>query len=182
MNIQESYLARLYATAFFNIYGKALTFDNYSHLIESRHFLLQNPDYLFIYKLPRHFILVKKQIVNKFFGQFVLPSIFYKLTDLLLEKDRLSLLPLVLKYIEIKYREYNNLTSAVISSSCPLAKKEQEGIEEILNHVSGKKPLATYNIDKNLIGGIRIQSDTLMWEYSIAKQLRTIEKELYRGD
>lgn len=182
MNIQESRLAQLYATAFLNIYCTSITEDIYNKLIKTRLFLLENPDYLFIYKLPRHFNLVKKQIINKLLEQFDLPAIFYKLTELLLETDRLALLPLVLHHILLGYEERNYLMPTVITSSSSISEKQARIIQDVIKQVSGKKILPKYRIDTKLIAGIRIQSNTLLWEYSVAKQLRIIEKEIHRGD
>ena len=39
--------------------------------------------------------------------------------------------------------------------------------------------LYAYSIDTDLIAGVRIQSDTLLWEYSIDKQLRKLAR-VYR--
>lgn len=64
--------------------------------------------------------------------------------------------------------------SITVASSCELLDEQRKSIESfIARHVSGKKSY-TYTVDPSLIAGVRIYSDTILWEVSIEKQLRDL--------
>ncbi len=67
-----------------------------------------------------------------------------------------------------------------MSSRSPLDEKSMHGIKIFLQNKTGATVLARFCTDSNLIAGIRMQSDELQWEHSIAKQLKQIRARLAR--
>jgi F0F1-type ATP synthase delta subunit len=51
-----------------------------------------------------------------------------------------------------------------------------------LEKKSDKKIRAVSKVDKRLIAGIRVQSATILWEYSIMKKLRDAQQVVLNGN
>jgi len=64
-----------------------------------------------------------------------------------------------------------------ITSSHHLDISDLEIIEKFLAFKTGKKIISHHNLNKKLIAGIRLESNTLLWEYSIYKQCETLRKQ-----
>jgi F0F1-type ATP synthase delta subunit len=182
MNAQEFYLARLYATAFFNTHGAAFSFSEYQALEEEGLFLIRHPYALFVFKLPALFDGVKISLLKSFFEEKKLSTLFQPLTDLLLKHQRLFLLPGIIKQLQVLYRERKHIEVFSIKTSHALTNEQRDLLKKILEHKTNSHILTHHRCDSRLIAGIRMQSDTLLWEYSIAKQLRTIERDLCYGN
>ena len=61
-----------------------------------------------------------------------------------------------------------------------LSMNDKEQIEQFLVRATGHTNIYKYKVDNALIAGVRLQSETLLWEHSIAKQLRQLEISLER--
>ncbi len=182
MNREELYLARLYATAFMNTIHNNLSSQEYDRIERASNFLRTHTNYLFIFKLPLNFNVFKKRVLHDFLQQFDLALLLHRLTDVLVHSQRLFLLRGVLVYIEKLYKDHNHIVNLKITSSHQLKDKQITSLKKIFEIKNNATNVVDYTIDKRLIAGIRMQSNTLLWEHSIAKQLRTIEKDLYYGD
>ena len=69
----------------------------------------------------------------------------------------------------------NKIARVKISSSHDITQQDLDAIERFLVNQTGLSIIYTYAIDKKLIAGIRLQSNTLLWECSINKQLTQIK-------
>ena len=177
MNIQESILSRKYATAFLNLFIDKLSLADYNTIVRTAAFLQEEPRLVSYFKLPRVDV-VKKKVITVLFKEFKLPSILKKLTDLLMRDQRLFLLGQVLKSMEQLYRQRKEIMAFEVSSSYKLTEKQLETITDLLVTKTGKRIEYEYEVDNALIAGIRLQSDTLLWEYSIARQLAEAQRLL----
>ena len=177
MNIQEVILSRKYATAFLNLFIDKLSVTDYDTIVRAAVFLKEEPRLVSYFKLPR-VDAVKKKVIDRLFKEFKLPLILKKLTDLLMRDQRLFLLPQVLKSMEQLYRQRKGIMAFKVSSSYTLTKKQLENIEDLLATKTGKHIEYEHKVDNGLIAGIRLQSDTVLWEYSIARQLSEAQRLL----
>ena len=65
-----------------------------------------------------------------------------------------------------------------VLSAHDLDKKELTTIQHFLEEKTKKTIIYNHKINKDLIAGIRLLSNTLLWEHSIAQQLRDAEQLL----
>jgi F-type H+-transporting ATPase subunit delta len=170
MNMQEIVLSRKYAEAFINLFIDKLTVTDYHNTIRAAQFLKEDNQLVACFKLPQ-IDEVKKKVIDAFFEEFQLPFILKKLTDLLLHDQRLFLLPQVFENLIEFYRQRKGIMAFKVKSSDELTPNQLEVIIIALAAKTRKQIEYDYKIDKALIAGLRLQSNSLLWERSVAQQL-----------
>lgn len=177
MTIDAIPLARKYATAFLNVFIDTISIQDYCALEALKTFLTEHADLIAILKLNVISREKKIQYIEMLFEQSGLPASSYKkLVALLADDQRLYLIVDVVKQIELLYRMRRNIEEFAIHSSHKLAKEQLEQIKNFLSQKINKHIIYKYQYNKRLIAGIRLQSDVLLWEYSIARQLRDLQR------
>lgn len=169
MNSKVTIVAKKYAQAFANIFLDTLSLQDYDNMQMAAANI--NKQVLFFLRLPVLDSSVKKNALNTLSKRFKLPSSVQRLLHVLLHDNRLFLICDVLRYICSLYRQYKHISEFAIISSHPLTKDKIEVIKHFLVQMTRQNIMYTYKIDKELIAGIRLQSDTFLWEYSIRQRL-----------
>lgn len=176
----ENILAKKYATAFLNLYMDTIDTNYYHALkkvilygkkIERVFFLLQTPTIT-----PQD----KQKLINSFIEQFSLPTTLISLTTLLLKQQRIILLPLIFQQIIRLYEQRKKIMPFTFFASYPLTEDKVIAIKQFLEKHTHNYIIGHQKIKPSLIGGIRLQSDFYVWEYSIAKQLRTLRNQVIK--
>ncbi len=174
MNLQQRALARKYAQAYMKLFGAQLTPQTVAQLSaliteyaadKSRFF------YLDLSSFPAQF---KTDLFLKVCDQFALRDTLSRLAVVLAQQGRLGLVMQVIQAIIALYQEEQNLVQVVMTSAHPLSADERAVVQKFLQQTTGKKIQIQDKIDPNLIAGIRLQSDTFLFEHSVAKQLRAL--------
>jgi F-type H+-transporting ATPase subunit delta len=168
-------LARRYAQAFLTVYGHELTVEVVDRMRELSRFLLRHNRILFFLTIPTIDGAVKQRGLTLLCERFELPASIKQLTGLLLESKRALLLGTVLRFIDSLYKKEHAILSFDISSAHPLSETNKEFFWQFLKKQLHKTIICTYRVDKSLIAGVRICSDTYLWEHSVAKQLRSVQ-------
>jgi len=70
-----------------------------------------------------------------------------------------------------------NLGEHDLTARVKIDNQNLETIKKFLAHKTEKKIISDYKIDKSIVAGIRLQSSTLLWEYSVYKQCETLRKQ-----
>lgn len=170
-------IAKRYARAFLNVFSLSPT--DVQKLNNAIIFLRQHPEIATFLKIPLLDSHIKREALKESVIQkFDLPSSFDLIVELLIHKKRSELLLQVLEQIKKDYQEQQNIKLFTISSSIELSDAQKKELEQYLINTTNATIDARYTIDKKLIAGIRMQSDELQWEYSIAKQLKKIRASL----
>ena len=180
MNAPQYTVARKYAQAFLNVFADTISQDDFEHIEAAALFFKKQPSLLFFLKWPALGVAVKVEALNKVLQKFGLPDSFNKLVDLLAQDKRTFLIAEVLSQISKQYKKSHKLGVFNISSAHQLNEQELTTIKEFLAKLTGLDIIYNYTIDKKLIAGIRLQSDTYLWEYSIANQLNQLKLSLIR--
>ena len=180
MMVLESTLAKKYAVAFFRIYRpdephmKALT--------TLRNYLSSNKVFKAILNLPSLSRKEKEKIVDHVAAKLQLPKCIIKLIKVLLQHKRIELIDEVVNKVFFLHKKRERKFHFAVSTSHELTPAEQEAVTSFIKTLVPNHIVTTFTIDPTLISGIKIKSDTLLLERSIAKQLRNIEKNLVRQD
>ena len=174
--MQESVIPKKYATAFLNLYIEKLAPDFIKRLDKLIELMRGRHEALFYVKLSCIDDTIKKDILNKLFERFELEKEFRQLINVLAEHKRLFMMYQVLISMRQLYKQRKNIIECTITSSHTLSPQMLEHVQQFFEKKSGNKQVL-YNSykDKALIAGIRIQSDTFLWEHSIAKQLEALK-------
>lgn len=163
-----------YAQAFFAVFGDLVTDELAESIDNAAQFLAMHQRALFLFKVPVIDRAVKLEGIAEFCDRFALGDSIKKLLTLLLDERRSSEFIPVLQWISALYRKKNNIVSVSVVSSSALSDEQRATIEAFLaQRIAGKKRY-TYKIDTSLIAGVRASTDTVLWEESVAKQLRDL--------
>ncbi len=175
-------IAKRYAQAFLNT--TQVEYAQIERIEASGKNLAHHLGALFYLKVPlkQDFGLIKA--VDAFLARYRISTLLKKLVHLLARHNRLALLADVLQSIAQVYRARNNLLVCTVLSSSPLSTSQKKQIEQSIASRLQVTPYVTYGTDENLIAGIRIEAQYCVWEYSVAKKLRslssTVLEKVYR--
>jgi len=126
---------------------------------------------------PRVLGQVKKETINKIFGQDV-ADVVLKFLMLLVDKRRESLLPAIIReYVKLA-NEARNIVEAQVTVAMPLDSEQQTALINKLGLVTGKTIVLKTQIDKAIIGGVIVQIGDKLIDGSIARQLQMLKKTL----
>jgi|SaaInlStandDraft_4_1057021.scaffolds.fasta_scaffold19948_2 F-type H+-transporting ATPase subunit delta len=174
MQVIENTIAKKYAIAFLNLFEKKLTigclksFESFSRFLDANKLFsatLSIPSISLKNKIATLEIICTKQNIN---------PLITKIIILLLRNKRIEILDKVIKSILFFHKKRLQVQKFIISTSHTLDEKEKEEISFFIKRTINDTVKTTFIIDKHLISGVRIKSDGLLWERSIAKRLRSI--------
>jgi F-type H+-transporting ATPase subunit delta len=178
MNIQKINSAHNYARAYLNCFGNQFSQNDYNACLKAGAFLKEHKQILTLLTIP---ILSKKecaQALEKLLARFDLPKSINRLFEVLIGRKQLDLLPEILEELLITYQDRNNIMLFTIESSKELTEEQEKIFATYLAKHAKKHILYTNRINPSLIAGIRMFSPTLLWDYSVARQLRDIKSAL----
>jgi len=171
-------IAKKYVSAFYNLYPDCLNEQTIGKLTALGSFLKQNQRFLVSLSIPSLALEQKQRYVSQIIDILKLDQIFLKLFYILLRDKRTYLLEYICHQFFVLFNKQHHIQYFKIATSHTITDQEQAIITNFLknsleHHITIK---ADFIIDKNLISGIKITSETLMWENSIAHQLKNINQ------
>lgn len=146
--------------------GLCVNFEKVVKNISKNHMLLS----LFGVFFENHEI-IKAKAIELIVQTYGLPKNINSLGKLLIQKNRLELLPHILKKIITMIRASENSIHMNITTSHSCNKENIELLIKNFEKKTGKTIVYHHSIDATLIAGIRAQSSTLLWESSVRKKL-----------
>ena len=90
---------------------------------------------------------------------------------LLLENDRVPVLPEIADQFEALKAKVENTVDAVITSAAPLSEEQQQAMADSLRAKLGREVNVTTEIDENLIGGAVIRAGDVVIDGSLRARL-----------
>ncbi|MFH1644363.1 MAG: ATP synthase F1 subunit delta [bacterium] len=176
VNVLPDVIAKKYAEAFVNLNLEDISLDYLNKIIALGDFFKRNR-YAYVYlHIPTISNKVKIKALDRIANFFDLQEKMKRLMYVLLDSDRISILDRVIKFIEIVYRKRKGIEVFKAISSHPLTEKEKEKTCLFIKNNVENKVLVKFLVDPKLIVGLRIQSNSFLWERSIEKQLNDIKK------
>jgi F-type H+-transporting ATPase subunit delta len=107
-----------------------------------------------------------------------LDSLGRNFVRVLVEAERLALLPQILALFETLKNDVDGVAKARIDSAFPLTEAQVDGLRTALEKRFGKTIEATVNVDPALIGGARITVGDTVIDGTISAQLSTMATRL----
>jgi len=178
MNNRET-IARKYAKAFLNIYIDDISFDQYKAITKLETFFKNHRKVVFFLSIPNITTEEKEKNLYELLSNFKL-AILKPLIRLLINQKRIFLIDDVLTQIIILYKEAKNIMMFNIMTPHQLEESDILIIRRFLADKTEKIITWKYLKDKKLIAGLRLQSNTLLWEYSIYKQCERLRQKFNR--
>ncbi len=96
----------------------------------------------------------------------------------LIDQDRISLLPEISKLLEIELNSRSGRLDAEIVSARELVPEQRSSLLDELSRMTGKIVLPRYAIDKRLIGGVTVRVGSTIYDGSVRGQLQRIRQQL----
>ncbi len=178
--IMRSRLAKKYAVAFLN--ATQALFDKQwieSVVVLDRFFKTHKALYLLLGS-PTIASDIKIGVLEKMFDRLSINNSIRMLVHVLFEHRRLHILRQVICHVIDEQRIQNNIVLFSVSSSRPLTPYEQKLVIGFLEQKTHAQVAADFVLEQELIAGIRAQSDTFLWEQSIACYLQHVEQAVLR--
>ena len=121
----------------------------------------------------------KKAVVDALLGRLgnVTPPVA-KLLRLLAERDRLSLLPEVLRVYRVRVLDHLGVVEAQVTTAQPLTPERAAAIERSLVQVSGRKVTMVTDVDPEILGGVVARLGATVYDGSVAGHLERMRHDL----
>ena len=129
---------------------------------------------------PRVSAADKKKRLQQALGSKVSP-LTLRFLELLIDKKRFALLPMVSVVLGKLIADKNNLAKAQVRAARPLSASEQERLKKSLKGFAGKDIELDIKEDPEIIGGLVVRLGDWVLDSSLRGQLRTM-REAFHGD
>ncbi len=170
-------VARNYAIAFLNSFIDEISFDDFLAIRRLQAFWEENKKAFYCLNLPGLTCDNKMKAIEELLKNCSAPTALKEIFALLIRHRREKLISSVLENVCSLYMERKGILFFEISSSHELTDDEIVTIQKFLADKTNKKIVYTCSINKDLIAGIRCQSEALVWEHSVRKQLDDVRRQ-----
>lgn len=181
MKTPRQQIIKAYARAFLHTYKDQLISSDIHSLVAYKDFLERHHRMLMVTSQNAAFSLNEKV-------EFFLKALSHSANDLresviraikqlltlLIVYERIVFLPEILALIVIRFFNAVGYQQATVSSAQELSLQERKEIVESFKNLTGNKVDATFEVDNNLIAGLRIVSQGYLWESSIAQKIKAL--------
>ena len=164
-----------YAQALFNIYGSDISREDIQAIREMRVYLGTHRRIAFFLNIAAIPDDIKEQGLSMLCERFGAYKTCKELIELLKKHNRLVLFAEILYSLEGIYLEQEHFMPVKVTSPVPLLQNDRKILEQFLTIELQGTVECDYQIDKQLIAGIRVQSRYHLWEHSVLQRLRTMQ-------
>lgn len=171
----EVVVSKKYAQAFLNSYTSIISYDDIKHIEQIGSAIKHNKLMTALLKVPSMEDKELQSMIVERIKNFGFPASMNKVVDLLAQTQRLFLLPAICHWIAVYFRERQRIIQFLVTSSQPLSNIDKEVVGQFLKNNTQSFIESLYQIDRELIAGLRMQSETYLWEKSIAQKLRDVQ-------
>lgn len=172
-------VARNYALAFLNSFEDEMVPEDFLKIKQVHDFWQEQEKVFRFLNIPGFDQQKKMEALDEVLSRLGAPDFLKELIFLLVRHGRASYIAVVLEQVCSLYKERKKILFFSITSAHKLSQDELKIIMKFLERKTGKTVLYDWSIDTSLIAGIRCQSDTLVWEHSISKQLDDLRKQFF---
>ncbi len=178
--VEEDIIAKKYALAFLNLYGDEYAPDSLEKFAALEEFIKDNQHLYVSLRIPNIPPSTKKLVLDKIAESFSLGGAMKTLMHRLLDDGRIEILDKVLRHIGWTYKRKYNIERFDVATSHTITKNQKDKIIAFIKSRSDATLHTRFVIDPSLIVGVRIESNTFLWERSVKYRLRTVGDELLR--
>jgi F-type H+-transporting ATPase subunit delta len=120
----------------------------------------------------------KRALVQELLPKLSLSAPVGKLLLLLAERDRLTLLPDLIAVYQERLEVLQRIVRAEVTTAEPLSADRLATLQERLARATGRTVKVTTKVDPSIIGGVKAQIGSTVYDGSIANQLATFRQKL----
>jgi len=175
-------IAKRYAKALVQIGSEAGTVDQFNaELTRFSTLLSDSRELAAVFSNPAYGIESKKEILKELVTRTQTSPIVSNLLMLLLERGRITVLPLIAESYGAFADELSGVIRPTLSSGLPLDAAQVEEIRAALAKSTGKKVELKVEVDPALIGGVVTKIGGKVFDGSVRTQLARIQDILQKG-
>ena len=123
----------------------------------------------------------KRDITEEILKKLSLEEKACRFLILLVENNRLILLPDILKLLPLLWNERQGISSIEVSSVVPLSDSQKKKLKEKLEKMEKRPVSLEYKINLGLIGGLSIKNKNIIYDVSIKGSLDRLEEFIKEG-
>jgi F-type H+-transporting ATPase subunit delta len=123
----------------------------------------------------------RKVVVSAVAEKMGLSPVFKSLLDLMVDKNRLGIIPDVGTFYQKLLDEMSNISRAKVTSATVLSDEAVESIKASLEKTTGHSIIVETEVDPELIGGVVARVGDLVLDGSVRTQLTSIKETLIKG-
>lgn len=173
----EPKISSVYAEALFELACETDCLEDISiDLISVNDIFEKNPEFLNLLSAPELSLEEKTETLKKVFGDD--EGILMNFLCLLTEKHRIGYISEICADFKRLYNKHKNIEEVTVTTSIPLDESERNRLIVKLQEKLGKRIKLIENVDKSLIGGVRLSYGDTLIDNSIATRINSISKEL----
>ena len=175
--IKNEASAKNYAKAMFNAaqeLGKIETIKNDFNTVYSS--MLADKDVLSFFTSTFVDGNIKIGILKKVYGERIAEETF-NLLSILIERDLINILVAIIVEYENLCNEYYNILSTKIIASSEI--ENIEALKSSIRNMVDKDVHFTVEIDESIMGGIIVQIDDVIYDYSVRRLLDNVKNSLF---
>ena len=174
------FLSRRYAQAYLGVSYHLLVPDHVAAFESAHVFFKEHQTACFLMDLTLLSPEVKEKALIDLIERFKLPSSCYALMCLVIAHHRTSLLAPMFHQLADLYQKRAGIITFLVQSSVPLSEQEKTLIENFLKEQVSVRVYCSYELNPELIAGVRIFNEQYLWEYSAQAQLRALYTSVRR--
>ena len=114
-------------------------------------------------------------VVSLFDGQLPLCQTFSNFMRVVAGNDRMNIFSKIKYVYDLAFNKYTNRRDVTIYSVIELKEPQKNTLEALISKFFTEDVAVKYEIDENLLGGIKIVSDGKVIDASVATQVRQLE-------
>lgn len=169
-------IANVYATALYEASVESGSVDKVKNDVAKLQSLLnENNDLSAYLENPLWSQQDKKDILLKTSGVLDLNDDTLNCLNVTIENGRISDLKLILNGFEKIYNSKNNIEKVCVETVKKLSSKQEAKLKKIVENLLGKKVLIDYVINPKILGGLRVQCGSKMFDNSLINKLNYLE-------
>jgi F-type H+-transporting ATPase subunit delta len=175
-------IAKRYAKALVQLGTEAGSVDSFNtELSRFSTLLSENPEVTTVFANPAYGMDSKTEILKELVAKMQLSPYVSNLMMLLLERNRLSVVPQIAESYSKYADELSGVIRPVLTSGLPLEAAQIEEIRGALAQATGKKVELKVAVDPSLIGGVVTKIGDKVFDGSVRTQLARIQDTLQKG-
>ncbi len=178
----QSRITRRYAKALFELANEKNQFTKVTQDLNTiQEVCLQSKDFTRVLDSPVIPEKEKKQVISQLFRGRLHPLSFNFL-ELLLEKNRESFLPGIIKHFKKLADESQGIIRGDLRTAYPFDKEQMSALKKRLDRITGKNVILHQNINPELLGGFMVRLNDTVIDTSIKNQLLKMRENLLSND
>jgi F-type H+-transporting ATPase subunit delta len=145
-------------------------------LEDSRSLLEQNPELVRALTHPAVPTATREKVADAVWAQA--PEVVRRLLHLLVERDRVQILPAIAEAYAEAWNEARGVVAAAAVSAVELDAPQKEALGKALGKAAGKEVELQTSVDPSVLGGVRVTMGGRTYDGTVAAQLQALRRRL----